>query len=49
MTKEDQVQPSRRDLLIGGAGVVTASALWGPAAAAEPQPRSLETTGPNSR
>ncbi len=42
MTKEDQVQTSRRDLLISGAGVVTASALWSAAAAAEPQALSVQ-------
>ena len=40
MTKENRMLASRRDLLIGGAGVATMSALSGPAAAAEPSPAS---------
>src|SRR5215510_6890292 len=34
MTKENEALPSRRDLLIGGAGIATASLLLGTAAAA---------------
>src|SRR5215831_17915545 len=46
MTKEDEGVPSRRDLLIGGAGVATASLLWGTtaAAAAEPSIMSIQKT-----
>src|SRR5215467_10531461 len=41
MTKEDEGLPSRRDLLIGGAGVATASLLWGTAAAAASDPNVM--------
>ena len=37
MTNENQVLPTRRDLLVSGAGVVVAAGLWRQAAAAEPQ------------
>ena len=37
MTKENDMRPSRRDLLVGGAGVVAAAGLWRPAAAADAQ------------
>src|SRR5262247_1190100 len=41
MTKEDEALPSRRDLLIGGAGVATASLLLGTAAAAATEPNVM--------
>jgi nicotinamidase-related amidase len=46
MTKEDEVLPSRRDLLIGGTGIVTASLLLGTAAAtaAETKAMSIQRT-----
>ena len=44
MTEENQLLPSRRDLLIGGAGVVAAWTLWGSAAAAEPQAMKVQRT-----
>jgi len=44
MTEEEQGLPSRRDLLIGGAGVVTAATLWGTAAAAESQGMTVQNT-----
>src|SRR5262249_51834059 len=44
MTKEEKMLPSRRDLLIGGAGIATASLLWRTAAAAEPDAVSVQKT-----
>jgi hypothetical protein len=46
MAKEFKALPSRRDLLIGGIGVVTASLLLGTAAAtaAEPKDMSVQRT-----
>jgi hypothetical protein len=41
MTKEDEVLPSRRDLLIGGTGVVTASLLLGTAAATAAETKAM--------
>ena len=35
MTEDVRLQPSRRNLMVGGAGIVAASALWGSAAAAD--------------
>src|SRR5215467_5426858 len=42
MTKQNQVLPSRRDVLIGGTGVVSASLLWGTAVAAEPKVMNVQ-------
>ena len=47
MTRENQTLTSRRDLLIGGAGVATISALSAPAAAAEPSAASAGPQGMN--
>jgi nicotinamidase-related amidase len=44
MAKQNQVLPSRRDVLIGGTGVVTASLLWGTAVAAEPKVMNVQRT-----
>ena len=44
MPEENQVLPSRRDMLIGGAGVAAASALWSAAAAAESQALNIQKT-----
>jgi hypothetical protein len=40
MTEKSHVGQSRRDLLLGGAGVVAATALSAPAAGAAPEPRA---------
>jgi nicotinamidase-related amidase len=42
MTKEDQPLSSRRDLLIGSAGVATASLLWGTMAATAAEPNVMD-------
>src|SRR5215472_2201503 len=44
MTEENELLPSRRDLLVGGAGVVAAWTLWGSAVAAEPQAMKVQRT-----
>jgi nicotinamidase-related amidase len=42
ISKETQLAPSRRNLLIGGAGVVAASALWRSSEAAEPKAMNVQ-------
>src|SRR5215468_5305322 len=44
MTQDNETLPSRRNLLIGGAGVATASLLLGTAAAAEPDVMAVRRT-----